>query len=987
MKAAARQYVAGQDFVGDPKALPIGDKLKALAAALDALEKQGTVTNADAAKAVQDAFGATVADTVANNALDAPMSRLRDSIIAIKLLPEEQGRSIEGLGQQLRDLELIVKIDAMNSFPGDGATLRRYRRRSFMLPPLQPLKPITSVADRQKEIEKHQADASAKRNEEAEAKLATFKQLRTAIEELGNLSSEHLQAGMSMADGGFLVPSNFRPVQLAMQEITQRQQLSQFEMLRARSTPETIASAELAARVAAVAAGSDGTEKVVGRRIDLGGNPAFRPTQMSDLGFRVRPEVARSLGATTAAVLKARNLSLADRPLDRVVESLQREKQGLSADLDGLYGRPVRQSFKRIGGLTVMVSTPLSSPWANEVVGLIPPLPPPPPSPLSVPQTHGHVAAAGVADLLIIKQQLVRYEGADVAHIEDILKGENKERKHTRRRTTEEITLRESETTTTEERELESTNRFEMSRETSETIKEDASLKAGLTVSGKYGPVVEFSASAEGSVSRSKEEATKDAAKFSQDVMQRSASKVTQRILERTSLRVTTEVTDENTHILDNIGGAKNISGVYQWVNKVYQAQMFNYGLRTLYEFMIPEPAAFLIAALQNAQAHAVALEKPAPFTLRADQIDEQNYNDWVLRYGVTDVAPPPEIYKTKALDFKAGGGDSNTNYNHSGQIAIEEGYRAIYGTVACVWDIWDDSHSIDLALGQMTHRINKDTAWLWSTPLSDERDSIPFALDTFHVSQVAAAVEVKCQRTDRAMVKWRLETHSKIMEAYKARLSEYEEKLANLQMQAGIAIQGRNPTANAELINDELRKHCITVLTEQHYDLFDAIDLGTNNLPQIDFLEAASEGAYVRFFEQAFEWEHLTWIGYPYFWGRKSEWEQRIAFDDSDPLFNQFLKAGYCRVVVPARPSFEGAIDHFMYHGEPWNGGPLPPISSPLYLPIADELAERLDRPGDETPQGDPWLVRIPTSLVHLRADDQLPSWQQQPDGTWLPS
>jgi len=69
------------------------------------------------------------------------------------------------------------------------------------------------------------------------------------------------------------------------------------------------------------------------------------------------------------------------------------------------------------------------------------------------------------------------------------------------------------------------------------------------------------------------------------------------------------------------------------------------------------------------------------------------------------------------------------------------------------------------------------------------------------------------------------------------------------------------------------------------------------------------------------------------------------------------------------------------------WNGGPLPPISSPLYLPIADELAERLDRPGDETPQGDPWLVRIPTSLVHLRADDQLPSWQQQPDGTWLPS
>lgn len=47
------------------------------------------------------------------------------------------------------------------------------------------------------------------------------------------------------------------------------------------------------------------------------------------------------------------------------------------------------------------------------------------------------------------------------------------------------------------------------------------------------------------------------------------------------------------------------------------------------------------------------------------------------------------------------------------------------------------------------------------------------------------------------------------------------------------------------------------------------------------------------------------------------------------------------------------------MTYGEIWNGGPLPPISSPLYLPIADSgIAERLDRPGEEIPQGNPWLV-----------------------------
>jgi hypothetical protein len=342
-------------------------------------------------------------------------------------------------------------------------------------------------------------------------------------------------------------------------------------------------------------------------------------------------------------------------------------------------------------------------------------------------------------------------------------------------------------------------------------------------------------------------------------------------------------------------------------------------------------------------------------------------------------------MYKTKSLDFKASGGDDTTNYNHSGQITIDEGYRAVQGSVGRVLNIWEDSYSLDVVLGRRSHRFNSSTPWVWITSLDDERDSIPFVADSFSCSQVAVGVEVLCQRTERAMVKWQHETHAKLTTAYKARLSEYEEKLASLQVQAGVAIQGQNPAINLEIMKDELKKNCISILTDQHYDLFNAIDTGTNSLPQIDVFEAEGEGAYVRFFEQAFEWEQITWVTYPYFWGRKSQWDERLAFEDPDPLFNQFLKAGYCRVSVPARPGFEGAIDHFMTYGEPWNGGPLPPISSPLYLPIADEIAEQLDRPGDEMPQGDPWLVSIPTTLVHLRADDKLPKWQQDASGNWV--
>ena len=393
----------------------------------------------------------------------------------------------------------------------------------------------------------------------------------------------------------------------------------------------------------------------------------------------------------------------------------------------------------------------------------------------------------------------------------------------------------------------------------------------------------------------------------------------------------------------------------------------------------------FSFRRLQDSHASAIEIDKPIPFTLRPNQLNEVNYHQLVIRYQANDISPPPEIYITKSFDYSAGGGSDKTDYNHSGQVQIDDGYRAIHGTIGVAGNIWESNSTVDVVLGNRSHRFQAMGLSVWSTGLSSETDSIPFAINTWRYSDIAIAGEVKCQRTERALMKWRLNTHTKLTNAYKAKLAEYEEKLAELELQAGVSIEGTHPGLNIELMKDELKKNCISILTEQHFDLFDAIDTASNGMAQIDIDENQAEGPYVRFFEQAFEWEHLTWITYPYFWGRKNQWSERISYEDSDPLFNQFLKSGYCRVSVPARPGFEGAIDHFVNFGEIWNGGPLPIISNPLFLPIADEIAERLDRPGEEIAQGDSWKVRIPTTLVRLRDDDKLPKWKQNAAGEWV--
>ena len=130
-----------------------------------------------------------------------------------------------------------------------------------------------------------------------------------------------------------------------------------------------------------------------------------------------------------------------------------------------------------------------------------------------------------------------------------------------------------------------------------------------------------------------------------------------------------------------------------------------------------------------------------------------------------------------------------------------------------------------------------------------------------------------------------------------------------------------------------------------------------------------------------------MTYLFYPYYWGRKVNWPKRSLLQDVDPQFAEFLKAGSARVVVPVRPGFESALAHFMDTGEIWEGADPPTLTSPLYVSIIDEIKERTQAPGDEIAQADPWDVRLPTTLVRLRPDASLPAWSKQADGSWVPA
>lgn len=610
----------------------------------------------------------------------------------------------------------------------------------------------------------------------------------------------------------------------------------------------------------------------------------------------------------------------------------------------------------------------------------------------NLPTTHGDIKPVGIGDLLVVRQQLKRYEAGEISYIENVMKTEARKRTTQRSTTSEQTFLTETTTTTEQERDLQTAERFELKQETDNTLKEDLSVKAGVAISAKYGPMLEVKSNVDVSSNTSIANATKVSSSYSKDVTNRAATKVTETIHQQQTQKIIEQFQETDEHGFDNTGGKEHVIGIYQWIDKIYEAQVFNYGKRMLFDVMVPEPAAFLLDALVVHQSEGDTLVKPDPFTLNPNQLNESNYYQYVSKYEATGVVPPPAAFLTVSKTFDEHGDKDDASFTKSFDVQIPADYDAIMGTGIIDYfynkDKKDDLR-IYLSLGQFAKQLNSNNNSFVSFVLSNEEQYIPATFLAFDIFGYAVGIEIICRRSAHAYIQWQLDTHGKIMQAYVKQLGDYNDKLAALAEQQGTQIATHNPELNRTLEQNELKKACISLLTSSHLDFFSGITekpSGAKKYPLIDLTRAEVEGNYIRFFEQAFEWEQMMYFFYPYFWGRYPNWYERILLDDTDTTFAEFLKAGAARVVFPVRPGFQAAIINFLDSGEILNFNDVN-ISSPLYVPIIQEIKESEQAPGKEVAQGDPWDVRVPTTVVRLRPDDSLPAWKKDAQGNWVPA
>jgi hypothetical protein len=657
----------------------------------------------------------------------------------------------------------------------------------------------------------------------------------------------------------------------------------------------------------------------------------------------------------------------------------------------------------------------------------------------------------GFRELQVVKQHIRQYQKAEIGRIENILKGESREHLLRHSLSTETDTT-DSETQSTEtDKELDTADHTNVQTEAQNQVSTDTKLNAGVQASYS-GPSYKIQADLNVSYNNAQSETQQYSTDTAKDVTQKAATKVSDIVTRSQTTKVIEAFLDREKQSFDNTGGSGNISGIYQWIEKVYLCQTFNLGRHMLIDVTIPEPGANLLAMATVTSVEAPPPVQPHPLgtikmangvplldrwgrqqldqpldplslgptrTLVNGQSDPNFYGVWVGLYGATGVTPPPVNQKTFSKPVSFSYKDDNDPMGGD-QVVVDDGYAAT-SVIVTITAMRNDNPAggvsattvyVNVSVaGQVVQlpwedQLRTDTLSAAVNLMKPATGTVPFTIYGHNIDQMDVNVELVATCLPATVDQWRLQTYEKIVAAYQTLEQNYETALTAQKLTATTVgpLGSEDPNANLLTALVEVKRACIAILSNDPATVRGLatpvaiyppnppapqapppLDPDNPQLPEPVVAQSQIYGAWVRWFEQAFEWENVAYVLYPYYWGRRSQWVPGLELENTDPQFLSFLQAGYARAVVPVRQGFAKAVQFYLHTGLPWLGDELPLVGdttqNPLYLDVAEEI-KALTGGGEEgeteTPIGDPWDYVLPTVLMQLQDSDSLPEWHR---------
>lgn len=604
------------------------------------------------------------------------------------------------------------------------------------------------------------------------------------------------------------------------------------------------------------------------------------------------------------------------------------------------------------------------------------PMPPSPALPATLPLQQDSFAPYAIGDLELVRQRLKGYALGEVSRIDNVMRGETRE---------------------TTRRELSRSSHSDIQRGRDDALRDDAdderqtdyqdeahrSLATEFKLSGSttYGPPTAATATESIVVGPNDDGApqlrTVDAAAgCARDITRRAATRLGRRT-ERE--RASSSLHERESVAVSRIDGSRfdaNARGIHRWVDKIYEAHVENYGHRLMLEFNLVAPATMLAGQLgADGQPLSEPLA-PEAFGVRRhtdislDPAAPAYYAGLIEYYQPRDVALPPalKVVLSATLDQAAG---------YTRQLAIPPGYQAASATISVSQATAARPGPIHGLVGTTAFTCPLDAAGAppgavtgsATIALRDECGTLPVMLLVPAAPgdgaapagpSMAAGVDVTATPADDTLEQWKFGFYQAIRAAHERRHTAW---LAAI----GMAVDGAdaNPLAAERIVRQALMERMRLAMWQRALDR-----IGAAELP------AVNQGRYRQFFQQAFEWNEMSFA-----FGAPDGFER--AGDDpagQDNLLLRLLTAHAVRVLLPVRPQHSLALSCFLDSGMLWCGADeLAPVTEQS-VDLLNELKRcgMAERP--RTTRSRVWELRIPTTMTLLQQDQELPVFAREP-------
>jgi len=622
---------------------------------------------------------------------------------------------------------------------------------------------------------------------------------------------------------------------------------------------------------------------------------------------------------------------------------------------------------------------------------------------------HFGVKRLGIADYLKVEQSTHAYVPGEVSNVENVMAKEFRQ-KSTRRLRKSEIQTTTSKSTERENlNDTTTTSRNDLQSEVANVIQQDTQAQASFRYGGGSLP---FEVGGGFATNNSKETSTRQAIAKSQEITEKATERILTKVAEERIEKIIEEFEENNAHGFDNRNGDKHVVGVYRWIDKKMKNQIYNYGKRTMFEFMIPEPAKLHRLATMVTKDNIKEPVDPR----KAEGIwkmpdsksaTEDQIKHWASYYGValTELPESNILYTVET-------GPQNLNNSAAPRILnlmIPDNYKAYEAYLTYGFYNRFKKNSSQLTIdnlkgGFLPPFINPNReGWLRSnytiTGINIVGNYAMQYAGSNGTTDMSLIVKTKCTLSDAFMASWKKESFDNIIKAYETAYEAFlvKQKEADEKAKEGEE-NNKEKVSNfyREMERVIIKHNCIAYLLQ---DYLNVLGQKFTNGSEKDVTMASFEvylnenldnyTALAKFMEQAFEWTIMDYTFYPYYWANRDEWQTMYLSESTDPLFRNFLQAGMARVIVTVNPGFEDAVQFFMTTGRIWNGGEVPVIGDPMYMSIVDEMREPLG-----LKQGKAWITTLPTSLNILQEDSiglktltALPFTEENPDEFEVPS